>query len=120
MSSRQAFATRERLAGSHFTGIGAFHELVVGYFDVKRKEYESLAIPEQVEVLSFAGDITMDDGKPKVHAHVVVGKGDATAHGGHLLAAHVGPTLEVVLHESPVRLRRKFDAATGVALIALE
>jgi uncharacterized protein len=38
-----------------------------------------------VEVLSFAGDIAIDKGEPKVHAHVVVGKADATAPGGHLI-----------------------------------
>jgi predicted DNA-binding protein with PD1-like motif len=35
-------------------------------------------------VLSLVGDITVENDKPKVHAHVVVGKADATAHGGHV------------------------------------
>jgi len=56
---------------------------------------------------------------PKVHAHVVVGKADGTAHGGHLLEAHVWPTLEVTVTESPVHLRRKSDPETGLALIDL-
>jgi predicted DNA-binding protein with PD1-like motif len=43
---------------------------------------------------------------PKLHAHVVVGKSDGTAHGGHLLDAQVRPTLEVVLVEALQHLRR--------------
>jgi predicted DNA-binding protein with PD1-like motif len=50
----------------------------------------------------------------------VIGKQDGTAPGGHLLAAHVWPTLEVVLVESPAHLLRKVDPETGLPLIALE
>src|SRR5688500_1606786 len=87
-----AFAKQERLGESHFTGIGAFSAVVVGYFDWQRKDYDRIPIREQVEVLSLAGDIALDRGEPKVHAHVVLGKHDGTAHGGHLLEAHVRPT----------------------------
>lgn len=72
-----------------------------------------------MEVLSLVGDIALKDGAPQVHAHVVVGKSDGTAYGGHILEAHVWPTLEVVLTESPKHLRRKVDAETGLALIDL-
>jgi predicted DNA-binding protein with PD1-like motif len=48
---------------------------------------------------------------------VVLGKRDATAHGGHLLEARVRPTLEVVLIESPATLSRHHDAESGLALI---
>ncbi len=34
--------------------------------------------------------------------------------------AHVRPTLEVVLVESPKHLQRKFDPASGLALIDAE
>jgi uncharacterized protein len=54
---------------------------------------------------------------PKVHTHVVVGKADATAHGGHLIEGAVRPTLEVVLTEAPRHLRRRHDAESGLALI---
>jgi uncharacterized protein len=62
-------------------------------------------------------DIALKDDGPQVHAHVVLGKADGSAHGGHVLEAHVWPTLEVVLTESPKHLHRKFDPETGLALI---
>ena len=37
--------------------------------------------------------------------------------GGHLLEAHVRPTLEVVLTESPRHLRKRKDPESGLALI---
>ena len=71
-----------------------------GYFDWLKKDYTRIPIEEQVEVLALVGDITLND-EPKLHTHVVVSKADGTAHGGHLLEAHVRPTLEVIITESP-------------------
>jgi predicted DNA-binding protein with PD1-like motif len=115
-----ALAGQQRLAASHFTGIGAFSEATLAYFDWERRAYADIPVGEQVEVLALSGDITLDGGgRPKVHAHVVVGKRDGTAHGGHLKAARVRPTLEVVVVESPAHLRRRTDERTGLALIDL-
>jgi predicted DNA-binding protein with PD1-like motif len=114
------FATRERLTSGHFTAIGAFEDVTLGYFDWPQKDYVRVAIREQVEVLSLVGDVTLEGTVPKVHAHVVVGKRDGTAHGGHLLEARVRPTLEVILIQPPGRLRRRFDPRSRLALIDVE
>ena len=66
------------------------------------------------------GDIALKDDAPKIHAHVVVGESDGMAHGGHILAATIWPTLELILTESPSHLRRRSDEETGLALIELE
>jgi len=111
------YAREQQLQGSHFTAIGAFSDAVVAYFDWQSKRYRHIDISEQVEVLSMIGDIAIDAEGPKVHAHVVLAKSDASAHGGHLVAAHVRPTLEIVLAESPRHLRRRLDPESGLALI---
>ncbi|HEV8675885.1 MAG TPA: PPC domain-containing DNA-binding protein [Methylomirabilota bacterium] len=113
------FAAGHGLGGSHFTAIGAFSDVTLGYFDRQAKAYQKILVREQVEVLSLVGDVALKDGQPQVHAHVVLGKADGTAHGGHLLEGHVWPTLEVILVESPKHLRRRLDPATGLALIDL-
>lgn len=112
-----SWAKEKKLAGSHFTAIGAFREVTLGYFDREKKEYQKIPVREQVEVLSLIGDIALKDDMPQIHAHVVVGKADGSAHGGHILEARVWPTLEVILTESPTHLCRKFDPETGLALI---
>ncbi len=114
------FARQNHLGAAHFTAIGAFRDVTLGYFDWERKEYKKIPLPEQVEVLSLVGDVALDEqGQPKVHAHVVVGRSDGTAHGGHLIAAHVRPTLEVIVVESPRHLQRRHDPQSGLALIRL-
>ena len=87
----------------------------------EREDYKRIPIEEQVEVLSLVGDVAVEEGGgPKIHAHVVVGKSDGSAHGGHLLEAVVWPTLEVILTEEPSHLWRRHDAETGLPLIATE
>lgn len=85
------------------------------FLEREKKDYKKIPINEQVEVLSLIGDIALAGQEPKLHAHVVLGKADRTACGGHLLEAHVWPTLEVVLTESPRHLRRKLDEETCLA-----
>jgi hypothetical protein len=121
MNCIERFARDERLSAAHFTGIGAFSDVVLGFYDLQRKDYRRNAVTEQVEVVSLVGDVTEGSkpGEITVHAHVVVGRGDGTALGGHLLEAHVRPTLEIVLTETPEHLRRRKDAASGLALIAI-
>jgi len=111
------FAKQKGLRGSHFTAIGAFRDVTLGYFEWDKKKYKRIAVNEQVEVLTLAGDIAVQDGAPQLHAHVVVGMADGSARGGHLVEGHVRPTLEVILSEEPLGMVREFDPASGLALI---
>lgn len=117
ISGLQGFAEAHALAASHFSAIGAFKHAILGYFDRKQMDYLKTPIKEQVEVLSLLGNITLSDEGYKVHAHVVLGKPDATAIGGHIIEAHVWPTLEVIVEESPRHLVRQIDPETGLALL---
>lgn len=119
MATLLEFAKQKELAGSYFTGLGAFSDVTFGFFDRKQKDYMRIEVNEQVEVMSLIGNIAATDDGPKIHAHVVVGKRDGTAHGGHLLKAHVWPTLELTLTKTPTQLRRVVDNETGLPLIAL-
>jgi predicted DNA-binding protein with PD1-like motif len=112
-----AFAKKLRVTAAHFQGIGGFSKVVLGYFDFQKRKYRPIPIDEQVEVLSLQGDIALDGAEPRVHAHVVVGRADGTAHGGRLLSAHVRPTLEVIFAQSPRYLRRHIDLESGLPLI---
>ena len=112
-----SFARDQNINAARLTAIGAFNKVTLGYFDLERKDYARIVIDEQVEVLSLVGDIAVEDDGPKIHAHVVVGKRDGTAHGGHLISARVRPTLEVILIQSPSFLKRTYRRDLGLALI---
>ncbi len=112
------FAREARLTAAQLTGIGAFRSATLGYFDWERKQYRRIPVAEQVEVLSLVGDVALGPaGGPALHVHVVCGRSDGAAVGGHLLDAEVRPTLEVIVTEAPAHLRKRQDPESGLALI---
>lgn len=120
MQELQRFARQRKLTGSSLTAIGAFERATLGYFNWQRKDYDRIEVNEQVEVVTLVGDIALADGEPKIHAHVVLGRRDGSALGGHLLEATVRPTLELTLVETPATLQRYHDPETGLNLIRFE
>jgi len=117
-SSLLAFARQEGISAASLTAIGAFADATVGWFDFTSKSYKKINIGEQCEVLSAIGDIAIgDDGKASLHIHVVLGMSDGSTRGGHFLKGTVHPTLEVVLTETPGKLRRRKREDLGIALI---
>jgi predicted DNA-binding protein with PD1-like motif len=111
------FAENNGLKACHLTAIGAFRSAVLGYFDLEKRAYRKIVIDQQVEVLSFIGEIALDHDKPSLHAHVVLGFPDGTTRGGHLLEARVWPTLEVFAVDSADRLIKRYDPESGLDLI---
>ena len=115
------FATEQKLSAASFKAVGGLSSVRLGWFNWESKKFEpSVTLDEQLELLSLIGDVALKDGKPVVHAHAVVGKKDGSAHGGHLLEAHIRPTCEIVLTESPVHLQKLVDPESGIALISLK
>jgi predicted DNA-binding protein with PD1-like motif len=120
IASLSAFATERGLDAARFTAIGGLDDVTLGYFDREVGDYVHLPFQEQLEILSLVGDISSQEGGPKVHGHIVLGRRDASTLGGHLLSGRVWPTLEVMLVESAAHLHRTFDEATGLPLIDLD
>ncbi|HRY02609.1 MAG TPA: DNA-binding protein [Beijerinckiaceae bacterium] len=120
IAALQEFVDREEISAAQFSAIGAFSEATLRYFDWETKRYEDNPVNEQVEVAALNGDVALaPDGSRALHIHTVLGRRDGSALAGHLGAARVRPTLEIVLREMPLHLHKKIDPQTGLALIAI-
>lgn len=97
--------------------IGAVSALVVGYYHQDRKEYGTVDLPGHWEIASGLGNVSIRDGAPFVHLHVVATGPDGRAVGGHLVPGTVVFVAEAYLRaldgDPPVRIP---DEATGLAL----
>jgi predicted DNA-binding protein with PD1-like motif len=113
------FASQHDVTSAALTAVGAFANATLAWYDLEAQTYRDIPVDEQVEVSSLVGDISLVDGHPKVHAHAVVSRRDGSTVAGHVRSASVRPTLEVMVTESPGKLVRKHDPATGLALLAL-
>jgi predicted DNA-binding protein with PD1-like motif len=102
------FAEKNHIVSAHITAFGAFNPVTLGWSDPARKAYRRIQIDEEVELASMIGELTMQNGKTNLHAHVVVGLSDGTSKAGHLLEGHVSLTLRALLVETDTT-----PAATG-------
>lgn len=119
VSALTFFAAEHELNGAQVTAIGAFSQATVGWFDRGNRDYRKIAVAEQCEVLSLAGDVANGHDGPQLHLHAVLGLSDGSTRGGHLLEAVVWPTLEVIITEVLPDLRKTYRPDVGLALIDL-
>lgn len=119
MEQIKAFTRKLNLSASRFTAIGAFSDTTVGFFDFSIKDYKKNRFNQQMEVVSLVGDISVYKNEYKVHAHVLLADEKGAAYGGHLITGTVHPTLEIILDESPLYLKREMDEKSGLPLIKI-
>jgi predicted DNA-binding protein with PD1-like motif len=119
LSELQNFAEAQHIFAATLLGIGGFQRATVAYYNMEPQRYEPISVDEQVEVISFTGNIAEYERKPKIHAHVLLGYRDGHTAGGHLLSAVVRPTLELTLQELSVSLQRRDRPDIGIPLIDL-
>jgi len=120
VSALTDFARAEDLEASQITGVGGFDRATLGWFDRETRQHRPIEVEEQSEVLSLIGDVAEGEDGPSLNIHVVLGLRDGTTRGGHLLAGHVYPTLEIIVTENPAELRKVMNPDVGIALIDLD
>jgi predicted DNA-binding protein with PD1-like motif len=91
LSELRKFAQEYRLGASRLSGIGAFSRARLGFFDWKTKDYRPIYLDEQVEVLSFVGDIVLETMNPKSMSILSSAKRTEVLGAGILWKAMFGP-----------------------------
>jgi uncharacterized protein len=111
------FASNQGIRGARLQGIGAFIDAELGFYDFDRKEYDRFRVEEETEVLALLGNLSILDDRPRVHAHVSLGRRDGSAVGGHLFEGRAGAALELFVLATPEELHRTQDQAVGLPLL---
>jgi uncharacterized protein len=98
--------------------IGAVSRARIGYYHQDTRQYEWLDLARPMEILALEGNISLKDGKPFVHAHVILSDGDGQAFGGHLAEGTIVFATEFVIQELKAEraLNRQMDEETGLFL----
>jgi uncharacterized protein len=94
------FAEQNHIKSAHFTAIGAIDSGVLGWFDPDKRAYKKIVISQEAEILSLVGNITLENGKPFVHAHCTLGLSDGSTKGGHLVEGRVSLSLQVFVSDA--------------------
>lgn len=107
----------EGVALAEVSGIGAVYDVDAGYFAVHEKKYYAHAMRYEYEMTSLMGTITQKEGAFYAHLHINVADQYGVVRGGHLRAAKVSATAEIVLNILQGNVERKFDEKIGLNLL---
>jgi len=114
----QFFFEKEKIVSGTIQGIGALEKAELGYFSQGKKAYDTKSFEEDLEVLSFLGNISLKENKSFAHIHVSLGRKDFSVIGGHFVSGIVGATLEILIHNFGCVLERKKEES-GLFLLDL-
>jgi predicted DNA-binding protein with PD1-like motif len=67
-----------------FEALGAVKRARLAFYHQETHEYEFFVIDQPLEITKLAGDVSLKDGHPFIHAHITLSDKSGKAYGGHL------------------------------------
>lgn len=111
------FCAENDVGMGQFSMIGAVTQATYGAYDMKQQVYVTLKVTEDLEVINCIGNISIKDGAPFVHAHILFGTEEGDTFGGHLFSDTLIFAGEIFIQElAGAPLERVHDDVTGLAL----
>ncbi|MBP6915403.1 MAG: PPC domain-containing DNA-binding protein [Smithellaceae bacterium] len=97
--------------------IGAVQKARIGFYNQETREYRFLVFDQALEIVKLAGNISLKDGKPFVHAHITLADESGKSYGGHLAEGTIVFACEFILEvfDGPA-FNRCPDKETGLTL----
>lgn len=114
VASLLAFAARHDVRCASVTGLGGVRDVTLAYFDVDVKQYLERTMYGVLELVTLVGNLALEDGKPFLHAHVVLSDREFRCMGGHLRSAPVAVTAEFAVRCGEATLERRFNPDLGI------
>lgn len=97
--------------------VGCVSNATIGYYDQSKKKYEKNLFDEELELVSCSGNISIQDNRPMVHAHVVLADKEGATVGGHLMLGTKIHVCEAYIQELVGEPKvRRMDKVTKLAL----
>lgn len=120
--SIEEFCAQKNIRAAWVNVIGALDRATISYYDQEKHEYFHRKLNGEYEIASCSGNVSLKDGYPFAHLHIVLSDTDFHAFGGHLWPESVSVfAAEYVIFEldkapEDMELERCPDASTGLAL----
>lgn len=113
------FCEKEEIRCGTFNGIGALKNCELGFYHLDKKEYERKVFPDEAELLSLVGNVSLLDNKAFLHIHTVLGASDFSTYGGHLFNADVAVTAEIIFRPLDLEIHRGYEEEIGLNLLQM-
>ena len=117
IASIEYLCDRQSIRMATFSIIGAVSSVTLGFYDQKQQSYITLNKRAPLEIVTCIGNVSIKDGSPFVHAHIVLGDEEGKTIGGHLFSETIIFAGEISLQELTGKpMERNFDNTTGLML----
>ncbi len=113
------FCIDKKIHTASFSIIGAVSSAVFGLYDQKQQVYATKKQEGSLEIISCTGNVTIENNKPFVHAHILLGNDKSEIFGGHLFSETIVFAGELDITEllgDPIK--RAKDTTTGLMLFS--
>ena len=111
-----AIAQAEQIKLASVQALGAVGEFTVGVFHTAEKQYHANSFAGDFEIVSLTGTVNTMNGEYYSHLHMSAANESGTVVGGHLNAARVSATCEMVIRVIDGAVDRFKDDVTGLNL----
>lgn len=100
-----------------FSVIGAVSSATIGAYDQKQQVYVTVKEEAPLEIVSCTGNVSLKNGKPFIHAHILLADEHGKTTGGHLFSETIIYAGEINLQELTGKpMERTYDNDTGLML----
>lgn len=120
LKSITSFVSERKILSGLIMLLGGLRKTSLAYYDQNEKVFRKISCDEPVEIVSCYGNISMKDGEPHVHLHLIGSKGDGSCIGGHVIEGCEVFAAEFFIFEFSGKVERKYDERTGLYLWDLE
>lgn len=85
LGALESLVRAENITSGQVQFIGALERGALGYYDQGARQYRTIELDRHLEIASGMGNVSLRDGAPMVHAHLVLSDGEGRCWGGHLV-----------------------------------
>jgi predicted DNA-binding protein with PD1-like motif len=113
----QDFVLAKNINLAWLSGVGAVSRAVIRYYDQPKQEWIDLELDRRLEVAGLWGNVSLLNGEPIVHVHIVLAEEEGRCYGGHLADGTLVFNLEILMTTlSGPPVVRKMDSETGLTV----
>ena len=122
LESITEYCNREKISSAYVQGIGAVSKPLIGYFDLESKEYLTINMDFNAELVNCSGNVARNkkNGDIIAHLHMVVGDPKGHTYGGHVMPNNkISVTGEFIIFETEGGNYRSVDDDFKLMLLDL-
>ncbi|MBM4273325.1 MAG: DNA-binding protein [Deltaproteobacteria bacterium] len=116
LASLEQICESQKIKLGEVRAIGAVGHARLAHYDQIGQKYKYIDLRKPLNILSLMGNISLQNGKPYIHAHLILGDDQGQVIGGHLAPGTSVFVCEYVIQEylTAEPLVGQKDQATGL------